>query len=308
MDRLDVRILRVLYQGQPVFPLRPGVRLPYRVIGRQLGIAESTIRERIRKLFASRVLHGFSVLVNPTLLGMRMGAFGIDLPPQLQKKDALRALLSTEGVYAVQNHHGRFVGILFECDAKRVPQSLEILRRACKSKGGLFGQFRFPPCPARLDARDWRLVSLLVAGEFTSYRHLSESAGIAVRTLKRRLTYLVNSMVVFSVPRVSLASVREGIPADLIVTYRERERAEPRVLREVDDFAFYAGTGLDGYGLYDLVLPNAMEGTSIRERVASIEGVEQARLEFVDDHLDRPEVFAEFVKQRVDALVSGTKS
>lgn len=302
MDRLDVHILRMLYQGWPVYALRLGVRLPYRRIGRQLGVAESTVRDRIGKFVGSGLLKGTSVFVNPALIGLSMGTYGFEVPPALDKRDVIRRLRREGGVFAIQNHHGRFVGILFLYRAEELQQVLGRFNEIGGSRAGLFGRFLFPACTLGLGERDWGLVLCLLSGDFASYRQLAAKSGFTVRTLKRRMSEFVDSAVVFSLPLVSLDAVETGVPADLVVLYGDRALAESQVLGIIDDFAIYTGTLIEGLGMYDLVLPNLAAASRILDRVNKIGGVREARIEFVDEHIDQPEVLADCVRMRVAEL------
>ena len=307
MDRLDVHILRLLYQGWPVYALRLGVRLPYRRIARQLGVPESTVRNRIEKFVASGLLKGTSVLVNPELIGLCMGAYGIEVSPTLNKRDVVKRLRRAKGVFAVQNHHSRFVGILFMYTTQELEQTLGRFNEIGGSPMGPFGRFLFPPCTLELRRRDWGLVLSLLAGDFGSYGQLAAKSGFTTRTLKRRMAEFVDSAVVFSIPLVSLEAVGNGVPADLVVIYKDRTLAEGQVLQIIDDFAIYAGTLIEGLGMYDLVLPTPVAASRILDRVNRIEGVKDARIEFVDEHFDQPEVLADCVREHI-ARLSGLEA
>lgn len=302
MDKLDVHVLRLLYQGWPVYALRLGVKLPYRRIARQLGVAESTVRNRIARFVASGLLRGTSVLANPGLIGLCMGTYGFEVSPALNKRSVIERLRRADGVFAIQNHHGRFVGILFMYRAEELQRALARFNEIGGSRTGLFGRFLFPPCTLELDRRDWGLVLRLLSGDFVGYRQLAAETGFTIRTLKRRMSEFVESAVVFSLPLVSLEAMGSGVPADLVVTYGDRALAEGRVLQTIDDFAIYTGTLIEGLGMYDLVLPSPVAASRILDLVNQTEGVKEARIEFVDEHFDRPEVLADCVRRHIAKL------
>jgi len=62
LDDLDIEILRLL---------RENAKLTYTEIGRRLGVAHSTIYERIRKLEKYRVIEKYTIIVNANKIGRK---------------------------------------------------------------------------------------------------------------------------------------------------------------------------------------------------------------------------------------------
>ena len=62
LDDLDIEILRLL---------RENAKLTYTEIGRRLGVAHSTIYERIRKLEKYRVIEKYTIIVNTNKIGRK---------------------------------------------------------------------------------------------------------------------------------------------------------------------------------------------------------------------------------------------
>lgn len=66
LDETDKKILAILQRNS---------RTPLREISKEVGLAESTIYERIKKLKESGVIERFTVILNPDSLGFTMLAF-----------------------------------------------------------------------------------------------------------------------------------------------------------------------------------------------------------------------------------------
>ena len=66
VDERDLEILAALEED---------ARIPWRQLARRLGVSETTIYLRIKKLAERGVLKGFSVKINPQALGLRYLAF-----------------------------------------------------------------------------------------------------------------------------------------------------------------------------------------------------------------------------------------
>ncbi len=66
LDDIDRRILAILQRNS---------RTPLREISREVGLAESTIYERIKKLKERGIINRFTVILDPDALGFRILAF-----------------------------------------------------------------------------------------------------------------------------------------------------------------------------------------------------------------------------------------
>jgi DNA-binding Lrp family transcriptional regulator len=304
LDRLDIQILRQLYQGEPLYPFRPELRIPFKKLARRFDVSEGTVRNRVGRMLASGILRGFSVLANPTLVGLYMGAFGLDVSNALKKDDVINKLKLIDGIWAIQNHHGSFLGLMFVYeDEENLLKRLDLFTKIAEGNNGIFSRLLFPASNISLDRRDWKLLLRLMTATFKTYGKLAKDVGISVRTLKRRISKILNSAAVFTWPNVSLKAVKNAVAADLMVTFTARSKAERAIMQLVDDFAFYIGTSWEGFGYYGLILPNAASATEILQKVESFEGVKSARMEFVDEHFEQPEALLKYVESRASKVI-----
>jgi DNA-binding Lrp family transcriptional regulator len=77
LDELDIQILEILQKN---------CTLNYTQIGKQLGVAESTIRYRIERLETRRIINGYIALINPRMVGLTITAIMmIKVNPQMIK-------------------------------------------------------------------------------------------------------------------------------------------------------------------------------------------------------------------------------
>jgi DNA-binding Lrp family transcriptional regulator len=73
LDKLDVRMIREFYREESPTRSFPAVQ----ILAKRLGVAENTVRARSEKLTAS-LLSGWSLMVNPSLLGEKAGKLTFD--------------------------------------------------------------------------------------------------------------------------------------------------------------------------------------------------------------------------------------
>ncbi len=302
MDKLDIRIIRRLAQAQTVLPLRPGVGLSFRALARNLGVSEGTIRKRVHSMSASGLIKGTAVIPNPLLLGVAQGTYGFDVSSSVPKREVIERLKLVEGVFVIQNHLGSFVGVVFvyENDIE-LQTKLSLFRSLAQAEDGLFSRILFPPCETRLASVDWKIISRLVKGPFQTYKKLASELQLSVRTLSRELSRMVRIGAIFTFVIIDYKLIKGGITVDLLVLYttpEDRYEAEKSVLLLVDEFLLYAGIWRD-YGMYVMVLPNALAATKLSESVRQIKGVKAVRPELAEERIDQMEIFSNYVAKRI---------
>ena len=99
LDRTDLKILRILNEN---------ARKSFREIGRELGISEGTVRNRVKRLTEKGIITGFHASINPKNLGFEVVAIlGLYIKPskveetldKLKELDEIVELYQTTGEY-----------------------------------------------------------------------------------------------------------------------------------------------------------------------------------------------------------------
>ncbi|HEV2317472.1 MAG TPA: hypothetical protein VGV89_07865 [Thermoplasmata archaeon] len=290
MDRLDIRILRELFQGQTIWPARPGLLASYRQVARSLGASPGTVRNRIQRWIRSGFLQGHAVYVNPKLLGLLSGSYAIEVSPALRKRDVIEALGELDGVVFFENFRGNLLGLgVTYRDEASLAVLLDRVDQIARSERGVFSRVQHPPLAIVLTRPEWALISRLMSGDFQTYPQLARELRISVRTLKRRAARLARSGAVLSYPRIDYRALEGGVTAELLLSFASpdtRPSAERTVRERLDDWSIFAGVW-EEFDIFRLILPNVTIASELAEEVGRIEGVRFARLEFVDGLIDR---------------------
>ncbi len=113
LDTLDVAILREMTQAQMILPGRPGVTPSMREVARKVDLPAATVRYRIQRMYASGVIRGSSVFPNFNLLGLKGGAYTVDVSPLQDKSDVVRRLREIQGVISIHDFVGSLVWSVF---------------------------------------------------------------------------------------------------------------------------------------------------------------------------------------------------
>jgi DNA-binding Lrp family transcriptional regulator len=123
LDELDLRILRKLRENC----IRPFVRL-----ARELGVAEGTIRHRVKRLVKDGVIRRFTVDLNAESLGLPVLAFmvlsvrGEDVPSVAERLSQHDNVLEVHGIHSAGD-------LLVKVRAKSLDELGEFVSRAVKS-------------------------------------------------------------------------------------------------------------------------------------------------------------------------------
>lgn len=279
--------------------------MSYRAVARKLGVSDGTVRRRVEVMASSGIITGSTIFLNPSILGLTCGTFGTPVSTNVTKRNVIEQLRLIDGTVIIQNHHGDFVGVVFLYDDDReLQRKLNLFRSLTQSEIGFFSEMPFPECDYALGPLDWRIISLLVKGDFQSYNGLATALKISSRTVNRRLSNLIERRAIFTLPIVNYGAIKGNVPADLIVFYsnpEKRREIEKQVIQAADQYLFYAGF-LRDYGLYNLILPNALTATELYEEVTKLDGVGMAIVELVDERLYQTDILRDLVSKRISLI------
>ena len=127
LDDVDLEVLRVL---------RENARLTYREIGERLGLSESTVRRRVKKLVKLGVIRRFTVEVNLEKVGPYVVSFLTVIPSAIKTERVMEELKQFDEIEEVYYTSGR-CGILAKAIVKSIRDLDELIRRIRKIKGVL---------------------------------------------------------------------------------------------------------------------------------------------------------------------------
>ncbi|MDA4115770.1 MAG: hypothetical protein OK442_04365 [Thaumarchaeota archaeon] len=116
MDKLDIRIIRELFQPTPFAPSREGQRQSLRKMGKKLGVGGEAVAKRVDRLVRSGFIKGFPLFLNMNLLGLKVGALVMDVEASTLRKELAEKLSLIDGLLIVQSHVEGSVGIVFCCE------------------------------------------------------------------------------------------------------------------------------------------------------------------------------------------------
>jgi DNA-binding Lrp family transcriptional regulator len=304
LDKLDIKIIRELYMGQPISLLRRGPRDSFRAMGRKLGVSDRTARERVEKLTRSGLIRGGPLQVNANLLGVNMGVLSIDVESATPRKELVEKLSLVDGVFLVQTHVGSLVGIMF-CyeDGKSLERRVGLISKVADARGAKFTRIPFPKSGVSLSKTDWRIVSTQKR-KVKSYAEISKELRLSTRTVRRRMVRMVKGGAVFTFPSSNVDALREAIMVDLLVEYDSpgtRQHVDRKLLELLDPYYIFAGIW-ESHSVYSMIIPSFPTSREILDAVRRVSGTKSARIELVEDRYEFYDRLNEVLERKLTAL------
>lgn len=296
MDSLDFAIYRFLARGgearfwvgrRALDPL-----VTPREISERVGISESGVRTRLRRLAEEGYLRDKSVVPNPSLFGKQVFVADIPVRQSGEVDHILRDLSLVEGVLFVRDvldERRRSAQVHFVADGERAAARLAALLGRLAPEGQVLTPraYYIPSCDRELTPLDWRVLQGVWHYPEATFAEIAETVGIALKTAARCYRQLVDSRACWwthgpESEEFPLALVRIEVrsPAD-------RGPTQSWVLKEAPAWMPVAQ---DGFGVEPDQAPTTLAGllpadapTALERflrKLASLEGVEEIRRTF----------------------------
>jgi DNA-binding Lrp family transcriptional regulator len=305
MDKLDVKIIRELFQPTPFAPSREGQRKSLRKMGKKLGVGGEAVAKRVDRLVRSGFIKGFPLFLNMNLLGLKVGALVMDVETSTPRKKLAEKLSLIDGLLIIQSHVEGSIGIVFCCeDHESLQKKADLISTVSGARSTLLTRVPFPESAVSLSKSDWKIISKLEGNVDKSLKEISEELQMSSRTVKRRMARLVKNNVIFTLASANVGAIREAVLADLVVEYDSpdaRPEADRMLLELLDPYYFSTGPW-ESYGLFALILPGVSKSREILETVRRTKGVKSARLELVEERYEYYDYLHEAVDRKLASL------
>jgi len=288
MDRLDVAIVRSLFQGEFGAPMRGDLMLTSASIAKRLHVGNQTVRDRVKKMMDSGFLKPPPLFLNPEILGRQVGVLSFDIPAAANRAEIVQRIALMDGIIVVMSHVGGLLGVVFYYDETSMERRIGFFSRMVGVDKYTFTQVPFPHFRLRLSKTDWKIIIGLKANTDRSYNGLAKELGLSGRTVKRRLDRLIRGGGVYAFPSADPKFLKQAVLTSLVVDYSPsavRKEVDRRLVAEFDESLFFAGLWTS-YSVLALILPSVQASREAVERARRVNGVEKARIDIVEDRVE----------------------
>jgi DNA-binding Lrp family transcriptional regulator len=286
MDRTDVLIFRSLWQGDLPEPFSMNPRRSFREISRKLGVDELTVRNRIQKLQRGGFVRGWRVFANPTLSGVSI--FQILVGYQLASREKLiRWSTASQNVIALIEHFDGSAWVVCAYENSRTRS------RLTRTIEGLVGakplavfDIWFPKCELKPSSTDIEIISAISRGPRKPYSEVAGELGLSSRTVRRRISCLIEGKAVFIVPSLESTALEGALMVDLLVQYSgtgDQNKTNEEIVSRLDNYLVRTQVGNRAFGFFNLFVTKLSALHEIVSAVTSIRGVKDSRADVVQN-------------------------
>lgn len=97
IDETDYKILEILQKD---------ARIPFTVVGRELGISDATVHVRVKRMLKEGIIKRYTIAVNEEVLGRNVFGFVLLNVTPGNLEDVVKYLLENEHISAIYEIHG----------------------------------------------------------------------------------------------------------------------------------------------------------------------------------------------------------
>ena len=258
---------------------------------------EVTVRNRIKRFQQSGFLKGYQLIVNPALLGVRLGQLWFDVRPPSGKEDLIRKLSLMHGVLAVSDSYGSSLSlIIMYGDEISAEKEFGLIAMMSNAQSLVRANIPFPGCAIELTHTDWRIIKALHTDPRQSYSVISRKVGISQKTIKRRLQRMIEERALFVIPSWNPKALEGAIIADLVVFYANpgsKTDLDKRIVSHFDNFLVSTRLSDIEHGFFNFIIGNLSTAKEILTWVNHQPGVGRAFIELVQGRIEVYESFNE---------------
>lgn len=309
MDEFDIKILRELTHGSHEGLAWGEIAPSYRTLGMKLGISRDAVRTRLERMSKTGFIRVFPVQVNPTLLGLKMGAVELDVPSDFPKGGLVAKISLIDGVILIARHVGGLVGLTFYyADEDDRDRKIKLVEAICGAAKARFTEIPFPPCNVKLSSNDWKILATLQRRRTETAGEIARELGVSSRTLKRRTKRMIDGMAMATLVSSDVSALRGAVIGNLQVRYSpnsSRPETDRALLDGLDRCLVYAGLWTD-FSLFTLVLSSIPEASEILEMVKRTKGVANARLDLIDERIEVYSTLRTQVERKLSYMIAAS--
>lgn len=194
-DDLDVRIIKELASRNS---FQWNVRETYSSIAERLGVDEETVRRRLKRAERFGSLPNWKMMVNPRLIGCSAANVQLEVKDEKRKAAIISEFSKIDGIVKILDFRGgKLLLTLYYQDADSLDRKLEEIGAISDCVEPIAWEPSFPEPQIRMKTTDWKIIGSMLEDARRSLRGVSESVGLPLRTVERRLNEMSENRAVY---------------------------------------------------------------------------------------------------------------
>ncbi|MBI3022766.1 MAG: winged helix-turn-helix transcriptional regulator [Thaumarchaeota archaeon] len=303
LDKLDIKILRELIQGQDLSQLfLSDFRRSLRVIGKKFRVDEHTVKNRMARLRQLGLWQGWWLVPPPNVLGLYSVMLSFDVPPQ-SKDDLIPKLRLMEDVLVIRNYFGTLLGVTLTGESEQsFEKQVELIARISNAENMVVSGVRVPKSDISLSKTDWEIISNIHRNPRKSYIAVAKELRLASKTVKRRLARMIEGRALFAFWTSNPKLFKGAILADLRVFHdspESRAEVDQKIISQLDDYLYFAGLVFDNLGFFLLIVPSVTKMQEIVKWVKQQQGVRNARIDILQERIESYEQISKNIEKKL---------
>ena len=255
----------------------------YVEVARKLGVDEETVRNRIRNLKDTGFLLGWRLLPNPTLLGCSSSFLFLELEDQDSKDEIISKISKMDGVMVIASIYGTSMLVTLLDDNEKSSEK-KLIELGIKSETFILPGMNLPGLmPFKMTVTDWRIIRLLLDNAEKKASEIASEIKVSKKTVNRRISEMMNSRAVFTMPLVNLKKAG-GISYQMIIQCEEGRKSEVGALvaTKIPNLVFTASAAKNDL-IFGFNGTNIAEGNDILKWAKNLPGVKAAKMNIVEN-------------------------
>ena len=204
-DDLDIRIVKELASPSS---FQWDVHISYAHVAAGLHVDEETVRHRLQHMNDVRFLRGWQLILNPALLGREAAIVELRVGDAESKPDVISRLKLLEGVMLIDDFYGKELAVLtlYE-NPSTLERQVRLFASLCGGPIPVSWKLVFPPCDLIPTRTDWGIMQALRRDGRGRLSDVARALRLSTRTVKRRMTGLVDGNAFYLDPILDLGNV-----------------------------------------------------------------------------------------------------
>jgi DNA-binding Lrp family transcriptional regulator len=173
-----------------------------------LDIDEETVRNRLGHMNQVRFLKGWQLILNPGLLGREAAVVELRVADSESKPEVISRLKLLGGVTLIDDFYGKELAVttLYE-NPSALERQVRLMASLCGGTTPVSWKLGFPPGVLTPTRTDWRVMQALRRDGRGRLSDVAHSLKLSTRTVKRRMTQLVDGNAFYLDPLLNLENV-----------------------------------------------------------------------------------------------------